>query len=283
MYPNIDLTVAGHGLMLKSYNLFMLAAAVTVIVIGYKVAVRRGLPGKPVLAWLGITALAMLPGARIMYFVTHLTVFKERPELLWNPHLMHFSIYGGLILTVAVGGLACLLFRLPLWRLADSVAIGLALGIAVMRVGCYLNGCCFGKVTELPWGVSFPTGSFAHNYQLALGQKVPLFLGLPLAGSSPVHPTQLYELAAAIIGALLVGYIMKRQKSDGIAFLAFAIWFTGFRFVDHYLRAPSLYLTSSPWVYPLLYIMIILISIVVLVLIKYRNVLITASGGDQPC
>ncbi|MGE5389843.1 MAG: prolipoprotein diacylglyceryl transferase, partial [Deltaproteobacteria bacterium] len=258
MHPYIDLTLARHGLTLKSYNLFMLAAAVTVIVIGYRVAAHRGLPAKRTLAWLAVTALAMLPGARVMYLVTHSTVWMEHPELLWKLQMVYFSIYGGLILTVAVGGLACLLFRLPLRRLADSVVIGLALGIAVMRVGCYLNGCCFGKVTDLPWGVSFPTGSFAHNYQLAFGQKVPLFLGLPLAGSSAVHPTQLYELAAALLGTILAVYIMKRQERDGIAFLAFVIWFTGFRFLNHYLRAPSLYFTSPGLFYPLLYSFIIL-------------------------
>lgn len=268
MHPYLSFNLAGHGFDLRSYSVFMLAGAVIAIGTGCVMAVRRGLPVIKTLVWLVVTAMAMLPGARIMFAVTHLGFIRSHPESLWIWQPIDFSLYGGLILAILVGGLAAWLLKLPLWRLADTVVIGLALGLAVMRAGCYLNGCCFGKVTGLPWGVSFPPGSLAHNYQLAIGEKVPLLFGLPLLGSLPVHPTQLYEMIAALLGAALTCYIMRRREKDGIAFLFFVIWFTGFRLLDHFLRAPSLRFSSSPFLYPLLYSAIMVIAIALMIYIK---------------
>ncbi|MHB1344793.1 MAG: prolipoprotein diacylglyceryl transferase family protein [Thermoleophilia bacterium] len=56
-----------------------------------------------------------------------------------------------------VAGLAlALVMRLPARRLADIGGVGLGLGIAIYRVGCFLQGCCYGRPTDLPWGVRFP-------------------------------------------------------------------------------------------------------------------------------
>lgn len=276
MHPYLSFNLAGHGFDLRSYSVFMLAGAVIAIGTGCIMAVRCGLPVIKTLVWLAITAIVMLPGARIMFAVTHLGLIRSHPESLWIWQPIDFSLYGGLILAILIGGQAAWLLKLPLWRMADAVVIGLALGLAVMRVGCYLNGCCFGKVTGLPWGVSFPPGSLAHNYQLAIGEKVPLLFGLPLLGSLPVHPTQLYEMTAALLGAALAYYIMRRRAKDGIAFLSFVVWFTGFRLLDHFLRSPSLHLSSAPFLYPLLYSSIIIIAITLMISI-------TKDKRNSPC
>jgi phosphatidylglycerol:prolipoprotein diacylglycerol transferase len=70
-----------------------------------------------------------------------------------------------------------------------------ALGHAIGRLGCFSSGCCWGKPTALPWGVTF-TDPYAHE-----------MFGVPLG--VPLHPTQLYEAAAE---ALIFTFLMRRWK-----------------------------------------------------------------------
>ncbi|WP_054693749.1 prolipoprotein diacylglyceryl transferase [Syntrophomonas palmitatica] len=268
MHPYININLAGHELALRSYTVFMLAAAAAAVSLGCLFAARRGLPRGKTLVWAVVTAAAMLPGARIMYALTHMNIIRSQPELLWAVSPAGFSLYGGLILAAIVGWAGCCILKLPLWRMADTFVIGLAFGLALLRVGCYLNGCCFGQVTELPWGVVFPPGSFAHNYQLAAGQKGALLFGLPLVGPLPVHPTQLYELAAALFGALLAAYILRQRKKDGCAFLTFVIWFTGFRFLNRFLRAAPLPSHKTGLFEPVLYLLIMVMGVFLLISIQ---------------
>ena len=78
-------------------------------------------------------------------------------------------IYGGFF-----GGVAGLLaffrkYRVPLLATADLVAPSLMLGLAIGRIGCLLNGCCYGGPCDLPWAVTFPAGSPAYASQVARG------------------------------------------------------------------------------------------------------------------
>lgn len=83
--------------------------------------------------------------------------------------------YGGLIGAVALGTLGCRIHRVPIKKFLDAGAVGAAVGQAIGRVGCFLVGDDYGRVTDVPWAVAFPRGA-------------PPTL-------DPVHPTQLYEIA----------------------------------------------------------------------------------------
>ena len=86
------------------------------------------------------------------------------------------AILGGFGLTFLVLILLARRRRIPVLRLFDAIAPGLALGYAIGRIGCFLNGCCFGVPTNLPWGLVFPLGSLA-------AQTFP---------DVHIHPTQTY-------------------------------------------------------------------------------------------
>jgi phosphatidylglycerol:prolipoprotein diacylglycerol transferase len=83
---------------------------------------------------------------------------------------------GGLVVygMLVVGGLALIAFiyrhHVPGLALADLIAPSVVLGLGLGRVGCFLNGCCFGGTCELPWAVEFPAGSPPHEQQIRLGQ-----------------------------------------------------------------------------------------------------------------
>jgi len=107
---------------------------------------------------------------------------------------------------------------------ADVVAPGIILAQAIGRVGCTINGCCYGIETSLPWGVVYShPGSFAP-------------LGIP------IHPTQIYEIIALLIifGVLLI--LKGRFKPDGSLFLIYLGLFSSWRFGVSFVRVGTPFL-----------------------------------------
>ncbi|MGB4594110.1 MAG: prolipoprotein diacylglyceryl transferase family protein, partial [Coriobacteriia bacterium] len=167
-----------------------------------------------------------------------------------------FSLYGGLVVATAVGIALARIWKLPVWRVADSAVPALAVGLVLMRTGCFLRGCCSGIVTDVPWAVTFPMGSPAWAEQLRSGQTGILgFMGVV----KPVHPTQLYEMAAAILLATLAIWLMRRHAADGVPFLAFALGFTLFRLGNGFLRVRQDVITAPGWFYPVFYSVLALV------------------------
>ncbi len=93
----------------------------------------------------------------------------------------------------------------------DLFASGLALGIAIGRIGCFLNGCCFGTATNLPWGVVFK-GTISH-------------------------PTQIYESIFCLILFIYLWLVRKTVHKDGDLFKIFLLWYAFIRFWIEFLRA----------------------------------------------
>ena len=101
----------------------------------------------------------------------------------------------------------------PFWPMADAVAPALAVGIPFGRIGCFLNGCCYGSLCDLPFPLSvrYPAGSHAWFAQVEQGILPPA-----AALSLPVHPTQLYAAVAGLAApgdplALLPEAASRRQ------------------------------------------------------------------------
>jgi phosphatidylglycerol:prolipoprotein diacylglycerol transferase len=236
------------GLTIKSYNLFLLLGEAVVIIGGTWLATRRGLPGKQVLAVMISMAVAALIGTRFFHALINFPVYRDDPSLLFNLSFQGQSIYGGIILAVLTGLALSRKFGLNYWRLGDSVAPLLGVGLLVVRIGCFLNGCCFGRETSLPWGVSFPLFSPAHKYQLSKNLA-------GLFSSHPVHPTQVYEMIIGVVIALISFLILKKKMPDGTAILVSGIIYTVFRFVNNFLRISSPTFSASPYFYPIFYIL----------------------------
>jgi phosphatidylglycerol:prolipoprotein diacylglycerol transferase len=116
------------------------------------------------------------------------------------------AYYGGFIFATAFGLYYARKHRLGTWRMADLAAPWIAFGLALTRIGCFLNGCCFGKVTSMPWGVRFPLDSAVHEFQ------VDQHLIPPGAPSLPVHPTQLYLAALNLLTFFLLYFFFRKHK-----------------------------------------------------------------------
>jgi len=119
--------------------------------------------------------LAVVVGGRLGFVIQELSYYQRHPWeaiMVWKGGMV---FYGGLLVAVGIFAWFCHRHHLSFWGMADLLAPPVALGHAMGRLGCLFAGCCYGKPTSLPWGVTF-----TNPQSLA-----PLGISL--------HPTQLYE------------------------------------------------------------------------------------------
>ncbi|HKV48820.1 MAG TPA: prolipoprotein diacylglyceryl transferase [Candidatus Acidoferrales bacterium] len=133
------------------------------------------------------------------------------------------TFYGGVI-----GGILWTILytrreKLPLLSTFDVCAAPLAIGHGLGRVGCFMAGCCFGKPTSLPWGVTFTS------------QVAARLSGTPL--NVPLHPTQLYEAAAEFLNFLFLYFVGRRWRTPGQSIGAYLILYGTERGLFEFLRA----------------------------------------------
>jgi phosphatidylglycerol:prolipoprotein diacylglycerol transferase len=267
MHPILaTFTLGGTTVVLRAYSTFYVLAWVVATVLATAVAGRRGISWRRSLATFALALAVGVVGARLLDLAVNWGYYAEDTSRIYDLGFRGFSLYGGLILALITAVLLTRAFRLPLWRLADGAVPALAAGIVLMRTGCFLNGCCFGTATSLPWGVTYPAGGEARGavwaHQLLTGKTG--ILGLA-GGVRPVHPTQVYEMIAAMLLCGFAVWLLRRRDpsgeprtSSGVPFLAFALGFTLFRLGDHFLRAKPVTIAVPPWFYPLLYSLIVL-------------------------
>ncbi|MDP7639073.1 MAG: prolipoprotein diacylglyceryl transferase [Candidatus Hydrogenedentes bacterium] len=175
-------------------------------------------------------------GARIYHILQYGT-----PADLWQFVFVWQSglvYYGGLIGGV-LGALIYLYFTKNIdLRIADCVAPYLAMGEGITRLGCFLNGCCWGKECDanLPWGVVFPKDTLVGAYakQLEAG-LIDSGADLPL----PVHPTQLYMTAGLVLICLVLRWFLKRSPFTLSVALGYFFCYGILRFTVEMFRGDS--------------------------------------------
>ena len=126
---------------------------------------------------------------------------------------------GGFLGALLSGGIYLYKKKISFLKVVDSVAPSLAIGLFFGRIGCFLNGCCFGKACDLPWAVTFPPHSPA-GYQM---------------GNIAIHPTQLYSSAYGLLIFIILMLLDKKVHYDGFLFGVFLVLYGVSRFtVDFY-------------------------------------------------
>jgi phosphatidylglycerol:prolipoprotein diacylglycerol transferase len=220
MYPRLlelgPLTVYTYGVLLAAAYLLGLKLAMTR-------AAARGLDGAKVLD-LGIyIIISALIGAKLLLLVTDFRTFATNPAELLTLVRSGGVFYGGLILAVSVALWYIRRAGLPLWTTCDVFAPGIALGHVIGRFGCLFAGCCYGKPTSRPWGITFTDPFAAAN------------VGTPLG--VPLHPTQLYEAGAElVILVLLLATERRGRPFPGRTFWLYLLLYAVSRFVIEFYR-----------------------------------------------
>jgi phosphatidylglycerol:prolipoprotein diacylglycerol transferase len=192
--------------------------------VGIWIARRRfrssGLDPDIVIDFAVLVILTSVAGARAAYVMVRWDYFSGDPMAVFRVWEGGLALYGGIIVGVVVG-LAFLARRgIYIWKGADLMVPSVAMGIAIGRIGCFLNGCCFGEPCDLPWAVSFGPGSMA-------GQE---FAGIHL------HPTQIYESLIALGVFFILLAVERRKPFEGFLFWLFVALLAISRFVIDPLR-----------------------------------------------
>lgn len=220
MYPRLfelgPVSVYTYGVLLAAAYLLGLQFALVR-------ARARGLDGAKVMD-LGIAIIiAALVGAKALLVIVDFDYFWNNPRELVSIVRSGGVFYGGLILAVGVAFWYMRRHAMPLWPTTDVFAPGIALGHVVGRLGCFFAGCCYGRPTDLPWGVAFTNVLAAEN------------VGTPL--NVHLHPTQLYEAGAeAVILALLLATERKGRPFAGRTFWTYMFLYGVSRFVIEFYR-----------------------------------------------
>src|SRR5215471_13137874 len=220
MYPRLfelgPITVYTYGVLLAAAYL-----------LGLRFAMARaksyGLDQARVLD-LGIyIIISALVGAKLLLFITDFRTFTADPRELLTLARSGGAFYGGLILAVTVALWYIRRLGLPLWTTCDVFAPGIALGHIIGRFGCLFAGCCYGKPTTMPWGITFTDPFAAANVGTTL--------------NTPLHPTQLYEAGAeALILWILIATEKKGRPFPGRTFWLYMLLYAISRFVIEFFR-----------------------------------------------
>src|SRR5258708_6619891 len=226
MYPKLlelrSIPIVGQ-LTLYTYGVLLAAAYLLGLKLAMVRAKKRGLDANRVLD-LGIyIIISALIGAKLLLLITDFRAFTANPRELLTLARSGGVFYGGLILAVSVALVYIRKVGLPLWTTTDVFAPGIALGHVVGRFGCLFAGCCFGKPTTLPWGITFRDPFAAAN------------VGTPLG--VPLHPTQIYEAGAeALILILLLWTEGKGKRFAGRTFWLYMLLYAISRFIIEFFR-----------------------------------------------
>jgi phosphatidylglycerol:prolipoprotein diacylglycerol transferase len=167
--------------------------------------------------------ISALVGAKLLLLITDFQTFRADPKELLSLARSGGVFYGGLLLAVAVALWYIRRAGLPLWTTCDVFAPGIALGHVVGRFGCFFAGCCYGKPTTLPWGITFTDPFAAANVGTPLGVHL--------------HPTQLYEAGAEAL--ILLGLLLTEKKGKpypGRTFWLYILLYAVSRFIIEYFR-----------------------------------------------
>jgi len=247
MYPELFEIPFIH-LTIKSYGLMMVIGFLSAVFLIRRLS-RNITPDPQLITNAALYSLiAGVVGARLFFIVHYFDQYLRDPLSVFAIWEGGLELLGGVILAIIVIFLYLWHHKLPIRRYLDILAIGLMLALVFGRIGCFLNGCCFGIPTNLPWAVRFPYGSHAYRSQVNpdlernrtdphlelpleffrsveedrlwytrlkpyedLTQEQKYMVDKGLYRCLPVHPTQLYS---SVNGALLcfILYLFWRRN-----------------------------------------------------------------------
>jgi phosphatidylglycerol---prolipoprotein diacylglyceryl transferase len=200
---------------LYSFGLMVILGFMAGVFLAAKLARERGLPGEAFVDGAIWMLFAGVAGARLLFIALNWRTYSADPleaAAIWRGGM---SFHGGAVAGVLAGVLFMRRQKLPLLAMADAAAPAMALGYAVGRIGCFLNGCCYGGPTDLPWGLHFPEAIDPHLLY---------------------HPAQIYAsiINLGLAAALVFAY--RRPHRAGQVMALYAGGYSVYRFFIEAMR-----------------------------------------------
>lgn len=198
-----------HGFVIYTYGFFLAAAFGAAIYMGILRARPEGISKDTIIDLSVYIIVGSIIGARFLYVCVEWDEFKDDLlEILYvyNGGLVY---YGGLIGASIAVIYFCWSRNIRLWQIADISAPSLAIGQMLGRIGCFFNGCCYGKETSCVIGVVFPAVNDTIAYL----------------------PTQLFESGACLVLFGILHILFKKRSFYGQVFFSYIILYSIARFV----------------------------------------------------
>jgi len=228
-----------YNFKIGSYGIFLALAIYIGLIISIKRGKQHNFTQEFMLNLSICIILSGIIGARGLYILYYPSIFIEAPLGIFARY--GFAFHGGLLLSLVCSIIYLRIKKMKFFIVADTIAPGIALGEAIARIGCFLNGCCFGKPTDLPWQVRFPDHSSCELPNIS------------------IHPTQLY----LSIGNLIIFFILLRVKKN--TFLFYLILNSLLRFFIEFVRADVIMLFNLVSFPQMFCCVIILLSLIILI------------------
>jgi phosphatidylglycerol:prolipoprotein diacylglycerol transferase len=213
MWPHL---VHLGGFTIPSYGVLVTLGFVAAICLAMKLASERGLPGDAFLEAANYILFAGIAGARLLFVALNWKLFRTQPQHIaafWEGGM---SFHGGIIASMIAGLLFLRSRKLPILPMLDAAAPAIALGYAIGRIGCLLNGCCYGGPTDLPWGLRMP---------------------LPADPHLRYHPAQLYASILNLGLMLLLLRAYRRPHRSGQVIALYVAGYSLYRFAVESIRS----------------------------------------------
>lgn len=247
--------LAPQGIPVFGYGVMLLCGIVSAVWLAERRARRANLPPESIWDLAFWIILPGIVGARLFYLMQyHQRVYAEAktvPQyLLATINLAEGGIvlYGGVIAGAIAYFTFCAVRKLPPLTVADVITPSVFVGIGFGRIGCLLNGCCFGDACTLPWGLEFPPESGPYVTLVMRG-----FLEPDAPSTPPLHPTQIYSaIDGFLIAALTLWYSPYRRVPGDV--LCLGVMLSSItRFLIEFIRGDEFgqfgtTLTISQWI-----------------------------------
>lgn len=220
-FPAIDPVFLAIGpLQFRWYGLMYVIAFICTYVILRQEVVRKGLSlsKDDVADLLFYGAVGVVLGGRFGYILFYnASYYLEHPVRIFAVWEGGMSFHGGFLGVITGFWLYSRRKGIPFWNLIDMAALCAPVGLGLGRLGNFINGELYGRITDLPWGIIFPTG-----------------------GPLPRHPSQLYEaLLEGFLLFLIVYVVSRRTTVVGVAAWTFCGGYGLFRFLVEFVRQPD--------------------------------------------
>ena len=206
------------GLPIRGYGVMVLAGVVSGVAIAVYRGSRVGVHSESILGLAFAMFVTGIVGARVFYVIQYWDQIRGPDVATTFGNIFNF-VEGGLVvygsLIGAIGGFSyfCIRNKLPLLAMADLIAPSLAIGLALGRIGCLMNGCCYGGLCDQSWAISFPEDSPPYFHQKSLG----LFYGIKLAeGEQGIYVAEIVSDETLGDSELAVGEVVRTINDETV-------------------------------------------------------------------
>lgn len=273
----IPLPFFQRNIPIYSYGFMLMVAFLVAISIARWRARKEGIdPNK--ITDLGIYLVcAGILGARLFFIIQFFDDYKNNLFSIFKIYEGGLVYYGGLFTGIITLFFYVKKHHLPFLKIIDVVIPSAALGLGFGRIGCFLNGCCFGKIApHMPWAMQFPrtldkTGmvdgspAFLHQYELGL-------VHLSDIHTLPIHPTQLYSFLSDVALFFILSAFFRFRNRNGEVLLLFGIIYSVIRFCMELLRGDNPLLFSLFTVAQIISIGMFVVSVTLFVISRFKTV-----------